>query len=300
MPDKSLAALRADYLDTWTRALIVPASAAAAVKRARQILAARRRFETVSKATGVPWFVLGLLLMRESDLSFAGHLHNGDSLKNRTKHVPAGRPKQPDPPYTWEVSAIDAVRYDQLDRIRVWDVPTIAWACERFNGFGYREHGIRSPYLWSWSTEQERGKYTNDGDLHPEVWDEQPGIMTILMALIQIGAVDLARPGAVVVADQAPVTTADAVAAQAAPGRDAKAVGTTILPGSAGIAAAGLSVWHVLAGIVVLAAAVLLIRAWLRRRRAPQVAAAITAQAIARIEPRTVDPHTGAPIEPIG
>ena len=55
---------------------------------------------------------------------FDAHFHNGDPLTDRTKRVPAGRPKEGDPPFTWEQSAEDAIRSTKLDSVPVWTSKT--------------------------------------------------------------------------------------------------------------------------------------------------------------------------------
>jgi lysozyme family protein len=80
------------YHRMWDRAQIKPDKIAPARKIARAIISNRAAYEAVEHATGVPWFMIGALHCRESDMNFSTHLHNGDSLKRRTYHVPpAGR-----------------------------------------------------------------------------------------------------------------------------------------------------------------------------------------------------------------
>jgi hypothetical protein len=49
---------------------------------AEKIAANRARYEVVSKATGVPWDVIGVIHYRESSNHFAGVLHNGSHVTN--------------------------------------------------------------------------------------------------------------------------------------------------------------------------------------------------------------------------
>src|SRR5947209_10862013 len=53
----------------------------------------RARYQTVTTGLGaMPWWFVALIHSLEGGLSFTTHLHNGDPLTARTKHVPAGRP----------------------------------------------------------------------------------------------------------------------------------------------------------------------------------------------------------------
>ena len=109
------------------------------------------RYTIVSARTGVPWYFLAAVHLRESTFKIA-HLHNGDPLSARTVHVPAGLPKTPEPPYTFEQSAEDALRQKDLHQWTDWGLTGTLYQLESYNGMGYRKRGKPSPYLWSFST----------------------------------------------------------------------------------------------------------------------------------------------------
>jgi lysozyme family protein len=182
------------YHRMWDRAQIKPDKIAPARKIARAIISNRAAYEAVEHATGVPWFMIGALHCRESDMSFATHLHNGDSLKRRTYHVPAGRPKQGSPPFRWHESAIDALTMapHALDQVKAWPVERILYESEKYNGWGYLKRG-NSPYLWSWTSEYRGGKYVADGVYDPRHWDEQPGCVALLKQLAALEPAVAAR-----------------------------------------------------------------------------------------------------------
>lgn len=149
-------------------------------KTVERILSCRPAYEEVEKLTGVPWYVIGIMDMREGGGGARKHLHNGDSLKRPTVQVPAKRPPGPGP-FTFCQSACDALAIKGLDKLRDWSVERMAYEFERFNGFGYRQYrGIRSPYLWGGSNHQERGKYIADGKYSKAVMDPQHGCMPLL------------------------------------------------------------------------------------------------------------------------
>src|SRR5438270_10644537 len=75
----------------------------------QKIIVNRQRYEDVSASLNIPWFVIAVIHDMEADLNFNCHLHNGDPLTARTVHVPAGRPVNGNPPFTWEESAVDAL-----------------------------------------------------------------------------------------------------------------------------------------------------------------------------------------------
>lgn len=172
------------YHRMWDRAEILPGKIAPAKKIARAISANRAAYAAVEQATGVPWFMIGAIHCRESDMDFSTHLHNGDTLTRRTVHVPAGRPKKGYPPFQWYESAIDALTMPphQLDKVKVWSVERILYESEKYNGWGYLKRG-NSPYLWSWTSEYHGGKFVRDGVYDPRHWDEQPGCVALIKQL---------------------------------------------------------------------------------------------------------------------
>jgi lysozyme family protein len=130
----------------------------------------------------------------ECGLSFAKHLHNGDSLERRTVNVPAGRPKTGQPPFTFEESAVDALEYDGLTAWSDWSIGGICYKLEGYNGWGYRVHKINSPYLWSFSNLYKRGKYIEDNKWSDTAVSRQCGAAVILRRMSERGAVDFTAP----------------------------------------------------------------------------------------------------------
>lgn len=124
---------------------------------ANKIKGNRNWYDPVSAATHVPWDVIGGLHYRESDLDFNTHLHNGDPLYAKTRHVPRGRPPG-DPPFKWTYSAIDAIKFDHLDREQWRTITERLNNVEAFNGTGYYKYNVPSPYLYSMTTIYSRGE----------------------------------------------------------------------------------------------------------------------------------------------
>lgn len=155
---------------------------------ARRLLANRPRYLGVSSRTGVPWFLIAALHERESGANFSAHLHEGSPLTGRTLHEPRGRPVSPDPPYSWETSAIDALtmRPHELNKVTNWSIERICYEAERYNGFGYQKRGVRSPYVWSYSNIYTAGKYVRDGQFDPGTVDKQCGVMPIVKRLSEL------------------------------------------------------------------------------------------------------------------
>ena len=145
----------------------------------------RPRYEAIQamRPHGVPTPVLFCLHYRESDNDFTCHFHEGSPLTHRTRDEPKGRLVHPDPPYSWQQSAEDAYYVCErppLDHIAWGNQQSALDKMESFNGFGYRRHGIASPYLWSGTNLYQRGKYVSDGRFDPLARDAQLGCAAIL------------------------------------------------------------------------------------------------------------------------
>jgi lysozyme family protein len=181
-------ALRSE-LDAWFNAVIVRDECKDKVQwNTKQLLENQSRYRGVGlRVNHMPWAMVGVIHAMECCFNFAGHLHNGDPLTNRTKHVPAGQPQAGTPPYSWENSAIDALTGAGFNSVTDWSVPHMLFLLEKYNGFGYRKMGKPTPYLWSLSNLHEKGKYVADGHFDPEAVSKQCGAAVMLKALIDRG-----------------------------------------------------------------------------------------------------------------
>lgn len=144
-------------------------------------------FAPVERITNVPWYMVGALHCRESDLSFTAYLGNGDALTEKTKNVPAGRG-----PFTsWLAGAVDALEYDGLAGRTSWTIPLVLQLAEKFNGLGYLKHHpyTLSPYLWSFTNLYTHGKYSSDGHFDNNLVDQQPGVAAIILELRNRGLI---------------------------------------------------------------------------------------------------------------
>lgn len=141
------------------------------------------KYEWVADALHIPWQPIAAIHYRESGNSFTRHLHNGDPLTARTIHVPAGRPLKGSPPFSWEDSAVDALKLQGFDKVKDWSIGATLDLLEKYNGLGYKKKGIPSPYIWNFSQNYAKGKYVADGKFDPEAIDQQCGVAIILKLL---------------------------------------------------------------------------------------------------------------------
>jgi len=186
--------LRAEYERLFSTCAIRPARAPETEAIIGRIEANRARYEDVSERLegSPPWFLVGVIHTMESALSFTRHLHNGDLLTARTVHVPAGRPADGTPPFTWEESAVDALRLRKLDAWEDFSVAGTLYKLEQYNGWGYRLYHphVLSPYLWAGSLHYSSGKYVADGTWSDTAVSKQCGGAALLRRMAEMSLAD--------------------------------------------------------------------------------------------------------------
>jgi len=176
-------AMAAEYRRCFDLCQVRPAHAPEVKLRVARIMDNARRYKPLAADTNMPWYFIAIVHMMESNTNFNTHLHNGDPLAARTVHVPAGRPTDGAPPFTWEASAYDALHYEGFTGQDDWNTATMLYRWERFNGMGNRAHGIFSPYLWSYSNLYEKGRFVRDHVFDPNSVSKQCGAGVLLKAL---------------------------------------------------------------------------------------------------------------------
>lgn len=152
---------------------------------ARRLLTRKKRFADVSAVTGVPTSWLLAIDERESDGDILSYFGNGEQIIHngqKTTLVPKGR----GPFATWQDGAIDAIQYERVDEVKVWSMPRACYESEIWNGFGPRQHGRYSGYLWSGTSIYTGGKYVADGVWLNDVIDQQLGVIPIMLRLAEI------------------------------------------------------------------------------------------------------------------
>lgn len=182
MPAK-FADIADDYAEQWAQMQIEPGKVPVLDAIARKLIGKKPVYQKVEARLGVPWFFIAILHNRESSANFAGVLHNGEHIigtGRKTRLVPAGR----GPFASWEEAAIDALTMKGLHRIADWSIERVCYEGERFNGWGYRNKGVPSAYLWSFSNIYKGGKYVADHVWSSSARDQQAGIMPLLKRMM--------------------------------------------------------------------------------------------------------------------
>ena len=184
-------ALAAEYQRLYKECEIRPGRFEDTDRVVTEILENQTRYESVADALQLPWYLVAAIHSMESGLDFSRHLHNGDPLRFRTIHIPTGRPKKGEPPFSWEESAIDALKLRKLGRVKAWSLPRVLYELEGYNGWGYRLYHshVLTPYLWSGSNHYISGKYVADGRWSDTARSRQIGAALIIRRLEERGEI---------------------------------------------------------------------------------------------------------------
>ena len=149
------------------------------------------RWHQVAQEACCPWYFVAIIHAMEAGFNFRSHLHNGDSLRRKTRQVPRNRPPVWSPPNDWQSSAVDALRYDGFGDVSDWTLEKTLYRWEGYNGWRSRRNGINTPYLWSFSNQYAKGKFVADNVWDPNAVSKQCGAAVMLKDLVDGGFVKL-------------------------------------------------------------------------------------------------------------
>lgn len=182
--------VKAEYETLFATCQIKPTRLTAMDAIITRVLANRPRYEAIGDPLQhIPWYFIAALHNLETSLRFDRHFHNGDPLTARTVRVPAGKPATGTPPFTFEASAMDALTEKGFHQKPAWPLAKMLFRMERYNGFGYRNKGIHTPYLWSFSNQYTRGKFVADGEFSFTAISAQGGGATLLKRMEERGLI---------------------------------------------------------------------------------------------------------------
>ncbi len=159
----------------------VPATMGPKFQRVAQSLSspeAQLRYKAVEKTTGVPWWFIAVVHQREASQNWNTYLGNGQTLNKKTTIVPKGR----GPFKTWEEGAVDALTNCApfAAQNKDWSIGGALAMLEKYNGLGYYNKGVPSPYIWAGTNQYTKGKYVRDGVYDPNHVDTQLGCAGLL------------------------------------------------------------------------------------------------------------------------
>jgi lysozyme family protein len=169
------------------------------ITRAAQVDATAKRligfidaghYKTGCDETDVPQIVAAASFELEASSNFNLNPAQGWPLHQKSRDVPYNGPFD-----DWTTAQVAAYKIDGLDKVGAanWSWEQSCYEEESFNGFGYRAHGVHSPYLWAGTSIYTRSKYDADGDWDPNAIDEQLGVIPVMFRIVQLRP-DLALP----------------------------------------------------------------------------------------------------------
>jgi len=187
------AALKEEYVNLFNTCRINENNLPEVENTISRIESNQSRYEKVAGSLSIPWYFIAVIHNMEASLNFSRHLHNGDPLTARTVQVPAGRPKNGNPPFTWEESAEDALKLRNIQRSADWSPGGLLYQLEGYNGWGYRMYHahVLSPYLWGYSNHYVSGKYVADGTWSDTAVSKQCGAAVLLRRMLELGKIKL-------------------------------------------------------------------------------------------------------------
>ena len=141
------------------------------------------KYREVQDTVNIPWQIIGVIDKMEGNCDPLAVLHNGERIvgtNRKTTLVPAGRG-----PFTsWSDAAIDAIGLEGMRPAGFrFDVANALYYLTSYNGWGYENKGINTPYLWSYTNHYSKGKYVSDGKYDANAVSKQCGAVPILKAL---------------------------------------------------------------------------------------------------------------------
>lgn len=182
--------MKIDYASLFQAAIVDQSKMDIIENAAYNIRIHSSRYQRVSSATQIPWYIIASIHNQECSLNFNCHLHNGDPLSARTVRVPRGRPfSMPQSgsfPYAWEESAIDALTKSGLWRPSLasnWTIEQGLEFMERYNGLGYANRDINTPYLWSFTSLYNGGLFIADNKFDPKGVSEHMGAVALIKVM---------------------------------------------------------------------------------------------------------------------
>jgi len=180
---------REHYKKLWEECSI-PADKISQVKKVvDRMKVMKSDYLKLQEITKIPWDVIAMIHEMEASCRPNVYLGNGDPLFDehgtpiKSVHVPAGRGPFKD----FIEGAIDALTASNRWKTDDWSIEHVLFMCESYNGMGYFNKGINSPYLWAGSSNYGKpphvGRYIADGVFDSSAVSQRIGIGTCLKYL---------------------------------------------------------------------------------------------------------------------
>lgn len=182
------------YSAAWSVMKINPARIAEADAVCNLLITGRDRFQSLSTLTHVPWAIIGIIGYREYGLHYdpphpptlewGKSLAQGDPWVNKSIHEPKGR----GPFKSWEEAGYDALVNcaPYAAKWRDWSPGGSLAILVKYNGLGYDERGLISPYIMAGTDQYIKGKYDQDDHYDPFLVDKELGCAVLISRMESI------------------------------------------------------------------------------------------------------------------
>lgn len=168
----------------WQTMVLLPEWEYRIVLATKRVLLGRERYERLANVARVPWVLPALLHEMECGCDFGRQILNGEPWNQVTTKTPKGL----GPWTSWEGAALSRLSQARYRGLRD-SVAPILQALEYWNGLGYANRGMDSPYLWSGTSHGVDGKFVESGGVvrfEPSLRSMQVGAAAILLRLNQL------------------------------------------------------------------------------------------------------------------
>lgn len=188
---RTFAETKAGYSNMWNNASLIDAKKPMAMAAAKKICSEPYKsvFLAVQSVTKVPWWFTGGIAYREDDIDLNAYIGNGQSLLKKTTVVPIDRGpfiKNGRPDFL--AGCVDAfglqgfLKYKPED----WTIPFALFQAEEFNGEGYENKNVDSPYVWAGTSWEQSGLFTEDHGFDPNKRDPRVGVAAIWACIAEL------------------------------------------------------------------------------------------------------------------
>jgi lysozyme family protein len=179
----NIAALKIANARRWQEMKVRPELVATIDRVAARLAApdAKAHYAKVATLTHVPWFIIAVIHEREASQSWKANIAQGDPWNTRSRHVPKGR----GPFKSWDEAAVDALTNcgPYAARWTDWTAGGALTLLEQYNGLGYANRSLPSPYIWASTDQYTRGKYVADGRFDARAVDRQLGCAALIFRM---------------------------------------------------------------------------------------------------------------------
>ena len=156
------------------------------------------QYTKVGQLSNIPAMVVGAIHWREASGDFNSYLENGDPLgsvtyangdSNNGHSLPVGTSNTIsfnnwDDSAVWSLNQnVEGMKMSGLSFSET-DINDMLTFCEYYNGTGYKNMGVPSPYCLAGTSCYKSGKYISDGNYDSNAVDTQLGILVMLRSII--------------------------------------------------------------------------------------------------------------------